>query len=473
MAAKQSERIKLWGIVQGVGFRPYVAKTAAAFQMKGQVLNIGGLVEITVTDTAERVSAFLHALIENKPAPSEIVHIKREPIEYQHFDAFTIIKSAGGDDETAMIPADLSICPSCLEELYDKNNPRYQHPFISCMVCGPRYTIIDKIPYDRENTSMAEFPMCDFCNGEYTELSDRRYHAQTISCHDCGPVLLWKGADGGTNLGTAAQTGKGAGRTIQGFTKQTGNAASQINSNYLEQSESLKAQAKPTAQQTETSDSQVNLDCMAQAGNTATQTKGTAQQTETSGSQANLDCMTQPGNAATQTVTIPNGCSAPINTIIPHAAPNDAALTDTPVSESAVADAAILDTAANILQNGGVLLFKSAGGYNSSQTHSTNNPLRLYAPSKIAKKSPLPSCSGILRRYEGSVWSMQSRKNFWCPRRAPSYYWNTGLAQIQLMRRTQASITSAKTQNTSQTKIRNAGQIKTQNASRTNRRSAA
>ncbi len=335
MAAKQSERIKLWGIVQGVGFRPYVAKTAAAFQMKGQVLNIGGLVEITVTDTAERVSAFLHALIENKPAPSEIVHIKREPIEYQHFDAFTIIKSAGGDDETAMIPADLSICPSCLEELYDKNNPRYQHPFISCMVCGPRYTIIDKIPYDRENTSMAEFPMCDFCNGEYTELSDRRYHAQTISCHDCGPVLLWKGADGGTNLGTAAQTGKGAGRTIQGFTKQTGNAASQINSNYLEQSESLKAQAKPTAQQTETSDSQVNLDCMAQAGNTAT-----------------------------QTVTIPNGCSAPINTIIPHAAPNDAALTDTPVSESAVADAAILDTAANILQNGGVLLFKSAGGYN-------------------------------------------------------------------------------------------------------------
>lgn len=196
MAAKQSERIKLWGIVQGVGFRPYVAKTAAAFQMKGQVLNIGGLVEITVTDTAERISAFLHTLIENKPAPSEIVHIKREPIEYQNFDAFTIIKSAGGDDEAAMIPADLAICPSCLKELYDERNPRYQHPFISCMVCGPRYTIIDKIPYDRENTSMSDFPMCSFCNGEYTDLSDRRYHAQTISCHDCGPALLWKDAPG-------------------------------------------------------------------------------------------------------------------------------------------------------------------------------------------------------------------------------------------------------------------------------------
>lgn len=211
MAAKQSERIKLWGIVQGVGFRPYVAKTAAAFQMKGHVLNIGGLVEITVTDTAERISAFLHALIENKPAPSEIVHIKRERIEYQSFDAFTIIKSADGDDEAAMIPADLAICPSCLKELYDKNNPRYQHPFISCMVCGPRYTIIDKIPYDRENTSMADFPMCDFCNGEYTDLSDRRYHAQTISCHDCGPALLWKGASGRSYSSFMTQSGDSTG----------------------------------------------------------------------------------------------------------------------------------------------------------------------------------------------------------------------------------------------------------------------
>ena len=195
MAPKQSERIKLWGIVQGVGFRPYVAKTAETFQMKGTVLNIGGLVEITVTDTAERISAFLHALIENKPGPSEIVHVKREVVDYRDFDDFTIIASDAGGDEAAMIPADLAICPNCLEELYDAGNPRHQHPFISCMVCGPRYTIIDRIPYDRDNTSMIDFPMCDFCDGEYTDLHDRRHHAQTISCHDCGPQLIWKGAN--------------------------------------------------------------------------------------------------------------------------------------------------------------------------------------------------------------------------------------------------------------------------------------
>jgi len=195
VAPKQSERIKLWGIVQGVGFRPYVAKTAEAFQMKGTVLNIGGLVEITVTDTTERISAFLHALIENKPGPSEIVHVKREVVDYRDFDDFTIIASDAGGDEAAMIPADLAICPNCLEELYDAGNPRHQHPFISCMVCGPRYTIIDRIPYDRDNTSMIDFPMCDFCDGEYTDLHDRRHHAQTISCHDCGPQLIWKGAN--------------------------------------------------------------------------------------------------------------------------------------------------------------------------------------------------------------------------------------------------------------------------------------
>ena len=196
MAAEQSERIKLWGIVQGVGFRPYVAKMAETFNMKGQVLNIGGLVEITVTDTAERISAFLRALIDNKPGPSEIVHVKREIIDYQKFSSFSIIKSGTGGDEAAMIPSDLAICPDCLRELYDKDNPRYQHPFISCMICGPRYTIIDRIPYDRENTSMIDFPMCDFCESQYTDLHDRRHHAQTISCHECGPVLLWKGHTG-------------------------------------------------------------------------------------------------------------------------------------------------------------------------------------------------------------------------------------------------------------------------------------
>ena len=161
-----TERIRLWGIVQGVGFRPFVAKIADRLGMKGEVLNIGGLVDITVTDTPERIEEFIDTLVKEKPGPSEIVHIKRQKLPREDFSAFTIIRSDEGDDEAAMIPADLAICPDCLRELYDKSNPRHLHPFISCQLCGPRYTIIDRIPYDRDNTSMIDFPMCEFCEGE-------------------------------------------------------------------------------------------------------------------------------------------------------------------------------------------------------------------------------------------------------------------------------------------------------------------
>lgn len=184
-----TEKIKLWGIVQGVGFRPFVAKIADRLGMKGEVLNIGGLVEITVTDEPWQIDAFVQTMEEEKPAPAEIVHIKRSRQPIREFSGFTILDSGYGDDEAAMIPADLAICPQCQKELRDPDNPRYRHPFISCMICGPRYTIIDRIPYDRDNTTMIDFPMCDFCEGEYTNLHDRRYHAQTISCHNCGPVL--------------------------------------------------------------------------------------------------------------------------------------------------------------------------------------------------------------------------------------------------------------------------------------------
>jgi len=190
--------------VQGVGFRPFVAKIADRLGMKGEVLNIGGLVDITVTDTPERIEVFIDTLVKEKPGPSEIVHIKRQKLPREDFSAFTIIRSDEGDDEAAMIPADLAICPDCLRELYDKSNPRHLHPFISCQLCGPRYTIIDKIPYDRDNTSMIDFPMCDFCEGEYTDLHDRRHHAQTISCHECGPKLIWKDSEGECSGGDPA-----------------------------------------------------------------------------------------------------------------------------------------------------------------------------------------------------------------------------------------------------------------------------
>jgi len=192
MSTRKTVKIKIWGIVQGVGFRPFVAKLADRLGMKGEVLNIGGLVDIVLTDTSDRIETFITALKKEKPLPAEIVHVKIEELMPREFGSFTILDSDEGDDEAAMIPADLSICSDCLAEMQDPKNPRYMHPFISCMVCGPRYTIINKIPYDRENTTMTDFPMCDFCHGEYTDRQDRRYHAQTISCHDCGPMLEYR-----------------------------------------------------------------------------------------------------------------------------------------------------------------------------------------------------------------------------------------------------------------------------------------
>lgn len=189
-----TEKITIWGIVQGVGFRPFIAKLGDELGMKGTVRNAGGLVDIWVTDTVERIDAFVHAIRERKPEPAEIVHIHREEKEYTEFYEFSIAHSGELDDEAPMIPADLALCPDCLKDLNDVNNPRYRHPFISCMACGPRYTIIDRIPYDRDNTAMIDFPMCDFCEGEYTDRKDRRYHAQTISCHHCGPQLKMYGS---------------------------------------------------------------------------------------------------------------------------------------------------------------------------------------------------------------------------------------------------------------------------------------
>lgn len=214
MSDRKTVKIRIWGIVQGVGFRPFVAKLADRLGLKGEVLNIGGLVDVILTDTTERIETFLETLKKEKPLPAEIVHIKIEEMEPRSFDRFTILDSDEGDDEAAMIPADLSICPDCLAELQDPKNPRYMHPFISCMVCGPRYTIIDRIPYDRDNTAMIDFPMCEFCDGEYTDRKDRRYHAQTISCHDCGPMLEYRLTANCDGPVSASRPGLGAEKKI-------------------------------------------------------------------------------------------------------------------------------------------------------------------------------------------------------------------------------------------------------------------
>jgi hydrogenase maturation protein HypF len=181
--------IKIWGIVQGVGFRPFVSKLANSIGLKGRVRNLGGLVEVTLTDTEERIELFIKELNKNKPTPAEIVHIEKSVIENLPFSDFEIENSMGSEEGAVMIPSDLAICDDCVNEIYDPKDRRYGHPFNSCMICGPRYSIIQEVPYDRGNTSMKEFEMCPQCKSEYMDINNRRFHAQTISCHDCGPYL--------------------------------------------------------------------------------------------------------------------------------------------------------------------------------------------------------------------------------------------------------------------------------------------
>jgi hydrogenase maturation protein HypF len=174
--------------------------------MRGEVRNIGGLVEIFLTDDEARIEAFLRALRAELPPPAEIVHDRREKLaEVRIFDGFAIRESAEGGAEASVLPADLTVCGDCMTELRDADDARWMHPFISCMSCGPRYSILERVPYDRDNTSMADFPMCAACENEYAAQSDRRYHAQTISCHNCGPMLIWSG-NGNGNGKEAAET---------------------------------------------------------------------------------------------------------------------------------------------------------------------------------------------------------------------------------------------------------------------------
>ncbi len=193
---KITEEIRIWGVVQGVGFRPYIARIAEKLGINGQVHNVGGLVRLYVTAEVADIDAFLSVVQNEQIDPIEIIHIDRKKIEYKEFEGFRIQDSKKSEEGVAIIPADIAICDSCVEEFRDPRNRRHNHSFNSCMLCGPRYTIIESLPYDRERTTMTEFSMCEKCQAEYTDLHDRRYHAQTISCNECGPKLLMKYRNG-------------------------------------------------------------------------------------------------------------------------------------------------------------------------------------------------------------------------------------------------------------------------------------
>ena len=186
-----TKRIRVYGIVQGVGFRPTVSRHATANGIRGNVCNKGPYVEIYAQGAAEQVDSFLKDLEERPPKRAAILKINAENVpaeEAPQFSDFDIIESEKTKGEIFVSP-DIAICDECKEELYDSKNRRYLHPFINCTCCGPRLTILDALPYDRERTSMKEFPMCPDCAKEYYDPETRRYDAQPVCCNDCGPEV--------------------------------------------------------------------------------------------------------------------------------------------------------------------------------------------------------------------------------------------------------------------------------------------
>ncbi|MCJ7500215.1 carbamoyltransferase HypF [bacterium] len=182
-------RVTVDGIVQGVGFRPFVYRIATELGLCGWVNNTTDGVVIEIEGEAEALNAFLVKLETTPPPLSKITSIKSLTKEPSGYRDFTIRHSLAGADPTVLVAPDSATCPDCVRELFDPENRRYRYPFINCTNCGPRYTILRSVPYDRPNTSMAKFPLCENCQGEYDNPADRRFHAQPNACHDCGPSL--------------------------------------------------------------------------------------------------------------------------------------------------------------------------------------------------------------------------------------------------------------------------------------------
>ncbi|MDZ4183609.1 MAG: carbamoyltransferase HypF [Desulfuromonadales bacterium] len=186
---KKRLEIDIEGLVQGVGFRPFVAQLASRLGLTGTVGNDGRGVVIAVQGNVENLDLFLTALRAESPPLARIERLQLTSLPTQPEEFFVILASSGDGDKVAAITPDAHLCDDCLAELLDPDDRRYHYPFINCTNCGPRFSIITGIPYDRPQTTMAEFPLCPACAAEYRNPASRRYHAQPIACPACGPQL--------------------------------------------------------------------------------------------------------------------------------------------------------------------------------------------------------------------------------------------------------------------------------------------
>lgn len=196
----ERRRIVIHGIVQGVGFRPFVYGEALQWNLVGFVLNDSRGVTIEVEGTPESLNGFQHALREKAPPLARIDSLVAEEVSLSYDTVFVIAQSQAGAERNALISPDTATCDDCLHELFDPGDRRFHYPFINCTNCGPRFTIIQDVPYDRDKTTMREFPMCRDCQSEYADPLNRRFHAQPNACPVCGPqVNLFNWAEGAIN----------------------------------------------------------------------------------------------------------------------------------------------------------------------------------------------------------------------------------------------------------------------------------
>ncbi|MGA9160167.1 MAG: carbamoyltransferase HypF [Actinomycetota bacterium] len=189
VAALQARTIEVRGVVQGVGFRPFVWRLAERFGIHGWVRNGGGVVEISAEGSPADLDGFCAAISAEAPPLALVEDVRwteAVPSGVLGFEVDESLDVEGGD---RLLPPDSATCPDCLRELFDPSDRRYRYPFINCTNCGPRFTIIETLPYDRERTSMRAFPMCEDCEREYHDPSDRRFHAEPVACPACGPSL--------------------------------------------------------------------------------------------------------------------------------------------------------------------------------------------------------------------------------------------------------------------------------------------
>lgn len=204
MSDDQARKWLFGGRVQGVGFRPFVYRTAHRYRVEGWVRNLAGRVEVLAQGRPDRLLSFGDALLAEAPPLARPEKLADTPVQAQLVRGFEILDSRADELAHVKVPPDYFACEACLAELRDPRDRRHRYPFINCTQCGPRYTLIRRLPYDRVNTTMADFALCARCAAEYADPRDRRFHAEPVACPECGPQLAFRSGSAAPLRGEAA-----------------------------------------------------------------------------------------------------------------------------------------------------------------------------------------------------------------------------------------------------------------------------